>query len=213
MKVMIATSRNISSEGLVNYMKVQPNLRFTEWVTESTELQQKYERQTPDCLILGVTLFNEQTANQVKVFKEKNPSAKVLVITFMVSQQFVRDIMESGALGILSAPHSNYEQLLDAIYCVGSGRIYLCQESTEEMLGGLLRPEKKEVNDCVDLSKREIQIVRLIVDGHSSKEIAKLLSISPATVDVHRKNVMRKIGANKTAEIAKYAIKSELVTI
>ena len=107
--------------------------------------------------------------------------------------------------------YADFDELFAAIRAVGCGHAYLCQKSTEMLLGGLFNRNTPNHNE--PLSKREKQVIRLISDGRSSKEIARILDISPRTVEVHRRNMMRKIGVHKTAELTRYAIRSQLASI
>lgn len=209
-RVLFATTKNLTSSGVANCLAAATDIELASWITEPDELQEAFNAVMPDCLMIGVNLFGNKTVEKLNVFSIKNPSANILVITSQINKKFIQDVMEAGAKGIVFAPSADYEQLLNAIRCVANDRTFLCRDCTEEILGGLFRQEL-ERTECTELSCREKQIVSLIADGHSSKEIAKLLSISPATIDVHRKNIMRKIGAHKSIEIARYAIKTELV--
>ena len=211
-KVLIATTKNITSEGVVNRLSTEPTLNFLGWVTDSSELQHAYDTFKPDCLIIGITLFGDRTAEKIRAFKLKNPKAKLFLICFFVSEQFVRQMLDAGFKGIFSAPNSTYDHLVFGLKCVASNQRFLCRQATDVMLGTLFNPQDIE-SDSNELSKREIQIVMLIADGKSSKEIARKLSIAHTTVDVHRRNIMRKIGAHKTAEITKYAIQRRIIFV
>lgn len=209
-RVLFASKKNLTSDGVANCLAAEANIALANWITEPDELQGAFTDHKPDCLIIGFTVFGKSTAEKLRDFITQNPSANILVITSQINRKFIQDVMEAAAKGIIFAPTADYRQLLDAIRCVSSGRTYLCRDCTEELLGGLFRQER-ESSECTELSGREKQIVRLIADGQSSKQIAKVLEISPATVEVHRRNIMRKIGAHKSIEIARYAIKEQLV--
>lgn len=211
-RVLFATTKNITSGGVANCLADEKDIELVSWITEPDELQQAFEAYRPDCLIIGVNLFGKETVGNLNDFIVQNPSADILVITSQISRKFIQDVMEAGAKGIVFAPNADYGQLLNAVRCVASGRTYLCRDCTEEMLGGLFRQEREDTA-CTELSGREKQIVRLIAEGQTCKQIAKVLAISPATVEVHRRNIMRKIGVHKSVEITKYAIKTELLSV
>lgn len=211
-KVLIATTKNITSEGVVNRLSTEPALNFLGWVTDGSELQLAYETHKPDCLIIGITLFGDSTSEKIRAFKLKNPNAKLFLICFFVSDQFVRQMLNAGFKGIFSAPNSTYDQLVFGLKCVASDQRFLCRQATAVMLGSLFNSQEFK-NESDELSKREKQIVKLIAEGKSSKQIARELAIAHSTVDVHRRNIMHKIGAHKTAEITKYAIQRRRIIV
>lgn len=141
-----------------------------------------------------------------------NPIANLLLLSSTATRQFVKQVLDTGAKGIFLSPFSEYDHLMHGIKCVADGRTYICRKSTELIIGDIFQ-QKISPKESNELSAREKQIVRLIAEAHSSKEIALILSISPATVDVHRRNLMRKIGVNKAADITKYAIRSEMIFV
>lgn len=211
-KVLIATTKNITSEGVVNRLSTEPTLNLMGWVTDGSELQEAYEKHKPDCLIIGITLFGERTSEKIRALKLKNPNAKLFLISFYISQSFVRQMLDAGFKGIFSSSNSTYDHLIFGLKTVAKNQSFLCRQSTELMLGTLFNP-KSFNSEGNELSEREQQIASLIADGKSSKEIARRLSIAQSTVDVHRRNIMRKIGVHKSTEITKYAIQKELIFV
>ena len=98
-----------------------------------------------------------------------------------------------------------------AIRAAAEGRFYLCQEASETVMTCMVTKKSEEIKITTRLCSREEQVLRLIADGYSSKEIAQQLGISPSTVEVHRRNIMRKVGLHKVAELTRYAIRSSLI--
>lgn len=209
-RLMIVVRKNIASESLVNYLVTVPNFKLVSWVADKEQLQDEYETHQPHCVIFGVSFFGRETAQEVRNFKKKNSDAHILISTYYVNQTLVSDVMEAGAKGVISTIDSTFEQFIEAVRVVANGRTYLCQAAMEAFLGGLFSSEVR-VDGNADMSQREKQIIRMIAEGSSSKEIARELDIAPSTVDAHRKNIMRKIGCHKVAEITRYAIRSSLM--
>ena len=207
---MIVVKKNITSEGYANYLVALPNFKLVSWVTDKEQLQDEYQIHRPHCVILGVTFFGCETAQAIKRFREKNTDANILISTYFVNKTFVSDVMEAGAKGVISTIDSTFDQLVEAVRVVANGRTYLCQAAMEALLGGLFSSEVR-VDGNADMSQREKQIIRMIAEGSSSKEIARVLDIAPSTVDAHRKNIMRKIGCHKVTDITRYAIRSSLL--
>jgi DNA-binding NarL/FixJ family response regulator len=121
------------------------------------------------------------------------------------------EVMDAGALGCVS-PVSQLDDVLQAIRSAARDEHYLCQQLSTLMLQGV-RQQRSNPHDRHGLGHREEEVLRLIADGYSSKQIARHLDIAPSTVDVHRRNIMRKIGLHKVADLTRFAIRHQMVTL
>ena len=209
-KVMIAAPRNMVSDGVALRIATEATLELIHWEEHPDQVESAFERQQPDCMMMCINLYPQQPGMHLRRFMNRYPDANVLVVSGRLERNLIIEMMESKAKGYISPTHVDHEEMLTAIRCVSNGRTYLCQHSTEILIGGLFANEPKE-NHAIVLSSREKEVLRYISDGQSSKEIARLMAISPATVEVHRRNIMRKLDIHKAAELTKYAIRSNLI--
>jgi two-component system NarL family response regulator len=108
---------------------------------------------------------------------------------------------------------SSIDELMSAVRAAASGRVYLCQSAASEMMDCFRNIRSGDGPAKSLLGTREEQVLRLIADGYSSKEIARNLLIAPSTVEVHRRNIMRKIGLHKVADLTRYAIRNQMVAV
>lgn len=207
---MIAAKRNLISEGVALRLSRETTLELACWEHEVERLEPSYVQHAPHCVVMCVNFFPEQPGMNLRRFIGKHENANILVVSGRLERSLIVELMEADAKGFISSTHTNQDEMLEAMKSVASGRTYLCQQAAEILLGGLFSKEAKEV-DSNNLSQREKEIIRYISDGHTSKEIGKLLCISPSTVEVHRRNIMRKLDIHKTAELTKYAIRANLV--
>ena len=122
------------------------------------------------------------------------------------------DILDAGAKAYVSTT-SSIDELMSAVRAAASGRVYLCQSAASEMMDSFRRVRTSDGPAKNLLGTREEQVLRLIADGYSSKEIARKLLIAPSTVEVHRRNIMRKIGLHKVADLTRYAIRNQIVAV
>jgi len=120
-------------------------------------------------------------------------------------------MMQAGASSFVST-QSSMDELLQAIRAAASGRSYLCSSASSLMVDSLRRGRSTE-SPRGQLGEREEQVLCLIADGFSSKEIARNLQIAPSTVEVHRRNIMRKVGLHKVADLTRYAIRNQMVQV
>jgi len=121
----------------------------------------------------------------------------------------IKSLVEIGADGYL-LKNSNKEELLDAIYKVARDEKYFSSEVTLS----LLNPEKTQSDSSkhkIDFTRRELDVLKLLVDGYTNKQIGEKLFISHRTVDTHRTNIMKKVGVNNVAGLISFAIKTRLV--
>jgi two-component system NarL family response regulator len=105
------------------------------------------------------------------------------------------------------------DELIAAIRAAAAGRVYLCQTAAGEMMASVRKFRAGDGLVRGALGGREEQVLRLVADGLSSKEIARNLQIAPSTVEVHRRNIMRKVGLHKVADLTRYAIRNQMVSV
>ena len=209
--VLIASQKNMLIEGLCLRLKQEPDIYVVDWAEDQVQFDAMYDCHRPDAILICSQFLGINTPRFLRETINHNQNANVLVISNIIERHFIVEVMESGAKGFLSSLHAGFDEMVPAARSVANGNTYVCQKVSEVLLGGLFninQPIKNEI-----LSDREKQVLRLISDGQSSKEIARVLYISPSTVSVHRRNLMRKIGAHKTAELTRYAIRSQLVSV
>ena len=143
-----------------------------------------------------------------------NPDLKVLAITTYYSQSSVLKAIESGVTGYI-LKDCGKEEVIDAIKATGKGTNFFCGKIIESIVKeNTSYIDVNKVASCcepVNLSNREIEIVKLIAQGFTNKEIADKLFLSNHTIITHRKNIMAKIGVKNTAGIVVYAVKESLV--
>lgn len=208
-RILMITKRNIISEGVANRIAADPSLKLAGWVMEEDMAQGAYESCAPDCVILGGAFFPQDVGLKIRKFILKNPYANIVVVSNKIDKQFVDEVLSAGAKGIICPAISSLDRLIEAIHMIGNDAATIYQDSSTEALHtwGKLTEQDRFMSD------REREIIKFIAEGWSSKEIAKTLTISPATVDVHRRNIMKKLGAKKATEITKYAIRSSILVL
>ena len=209
--ILIASQKNMIIEGLCLRLKQELNLSVVGWAEERAEFEALYDCYKPDAILMCGQFLGLDTPRFIRDMTRQNENFKVLVISNLIERHFIVETMESGAKGFVSSLHAGFDELIPATRCVVNGNTYVCQKVSEILLGGLFNMNQPIVKET--LSDREKQVLRLISDGQSSKEIARVLYISPSTVGVHRRNLMRKIGAHKTAALTRYAIRTQLVSV
>jgi len=210
-KVLIASPKHMIAEGVCLRLLQEPDLTIVGWGQTPAEFETLYAQYLPDVILICISFKGTQTTQYMRERVGSDERIRFLCVSQSIERHLVIEVMESGARGFVSPCFAGFSELIPAVHSVANGGTYVCQKAAEQLLGGLFN--RNQPIEQETLSEREKQVVRLVSDGYSSKEIARMLNISPSTVEVHRRNIMRKIGAHKTADLTRYAIRSQLVTL
>lgn len=139
------------------------------------------------------------------------PNLKVIGLSAFADRQFVLDLLNAGARGYVTKAEAG-EELLRAIQTVLHGKTYLCPDVAATVTSALLDNTPRDAGRP-RITARERQVLQLIAEGHTSGRIAERLHLAASTVEVHRRNIMRKLDLHNVAELTKYAIRNGLTTI
>lgn len=166
----------------------------------------------PDVLLMDVSMPDMNGFDATRRIHEFNPAVKVLMLTMHDEEELVARCLEAGAAGyiIKDAPAS---QLLYAIETVQKGEKYLSPSVLKKVVDGYVKNTNRPQTSYDRLSAREREVLKLLAEGLSVKEIATHLNLSVKTVDVHKYNLMKKIDVHSSAELIKYAIQKKLIAV
>ncbi len=160
------------------------------------------------CIDIGMPRMNGIEATRRLL--SQTPGVKVIGLSAMTDRDFVLDMLKAGAAGFVTKSESG-EELLRAIRAVRANRKYLCPEIAATVTGALLDTDDSPAA-TPRLGSRERQVLQLVADGNTSVKIAERLHLASSTVEVHRRNIMRKLNLHNIAELTKYAIRNGLTT-
>ena len=163
-------------------------------------------RLSPDVLVLDIGLPDLDGVEVARTLRKSAPGVKLLTLSIHAERQFVRRMLNAGADGYV-VKSSAVQELVQAIRAVAAGKLYLSPDIAREAL-----PESA-VEEGGPLAARERQVLALLAEGKRSSDIAHTLAISTATVEAHRRNIMRKLGLHTIAELTKYAVRKGLTSL
>src|SRR5215467_15824152 len=166
----------------------------------------------PDLLLMDVSMPDMNGFDATQRVHELDPNIKVLILTMHDEEELVARCLEAGAAGyiIKDAPAS---QLVYAIEMAMKGERYLSPTVLKKVVAGYVKNSKRPQTSYDRLSAREREILKLLAEGLTVKEIATRLNLSIKTVDVHKYNLMRKIDVHDRAELIRYAIQKKLIAV
>jgi len=173
---------------------------------------QMADKLSPDVVVMDVAMPGQSGIETTRRLLSKHPGIKVLALSTYLDRRIVQQMLDVGAVGYIVKSAAGTE-LKEGIRKVAEGHIYLCSAVTA-MVADSLQDRQTRLNktDRPTLSRREIQVATLLAEGRSAPEIAVKLNISPGTVDVHRRNLMRKLEVHNVVELTKYAMRTGLIS-
>jgi len=215
-KILIVDDHEVVRDGLRNILLSLENISIAGEAGNGEDAIKMYNSVKPDLVIMDISMPGMNGIEATKIIKEKDPDAKILILTMHDNQEYLNQIIRSGAKGFI-LKNTDKEELLDAVKTVASGENFFSKDISKLIIDNYIRSAKdQEKSDGfkeVPLTKREIEILKLIASGYSNQEIANILYISYNTVDTHRKNIMHKLSIKNTAGLVRYAIEKGLISL
>jgi DNA-binding NarL/FixJ family response regulator len=211
-KVFVTDDHELYLEGLCLLLKKQEGIEVVGSCLNAEELLKNLSNRQIDILLLDVHLPDMEEEEVLKKIRQIKPDLKVLYLTMMRGTRYIHKLMKYGLQGYL-LKNAGIEELKSAIQTVAGGGTYYSKEinimDVSNDFRNTITIDDKQVDEI--LSKREIEILKLICKEYSNAEIADKLFLSISTVETHRKNLISKLGVNNTVGLVKFAIKNKLI--
>ena len=207
--IILVDDHKLLRAGLKNIIEQRSNMHIIGEASDGREAIKICSKLLPDVLVIDVAMPGLNGIEAAKQIQKNHPNIKIIGLSMHSSKQFIQGMFKAGAFGYL-LKDGDADELIIAITKVMENKKYLSKDINQEFLT-LLR--NGETIEKVKLSTREKEVLQLIAEGKSSKEIGEILFLSPKTIDVHRNNIMKKIDLHTIPELTKYAIQKGLTTL
>ncbi|MBC7851017.1 MAG: response regulator transcription factor [Chitinophagaceae bacterium] len=211
-KVFVTDDHELYLEGLCLLLKRQPGVEVVGSCLTASALLEELPSREIDVLLLDVHLPDMEEEELLSRIRALKPNVKVLYLTMMRGTRYIHKLAKFGLQGYL-LKNTGVEELNIALQTIAAGGSYYSKEinisDVPQDYRNTITIEDKLVNEI--LSKREIEILKLICKEFSNSEIAEKLFLSISTVETHRKNLIAKLGVNNTVGLVKFAIKNNLI--
>jgi DNA-binding NarL/FixJ family response regulator len=207
-RIILADDHALLRQGLKRILSEIAGLEVVGEARDGLELLQMMNTVPSDLIILDISMPNLRGIEAIHEIKARCPDVKILVLTMHKDSEYLRQAVSAGADGYLLKEDADAE-LFSAIEKIRKGKIFITQRLSEELTDDwarIKRGDAKPLTNQEKLTVREKEVLKMIAEGKSSKEIASVLFISARTVDHHRANMMEKLNVKKTADLVKYAI-------
>jgi len=210
--IILADDHVLMRHGLRRILEERDNLEIAGEVGDGLELLSLLNKVNPDLIILDLSMPNLRGIEAIPEIRHIRPNAKVLMLTMHKEEEYLYQAISAGADGYLLKDDAEKELFL-AIEHIQSGKIYISPGLADQSMQNWARMRRGEDNALASdaLTVRQREILKLIAEGKSNKEIGDLLYISVRTVERHRANMMSKLNVRKTAELVQYALRKHYI--
>ena len=209
--VLIADDHAVVRDGLRLLLENQPDIRVIGEVADGREAVEATLRLKPDVVLMDLAMPLLNGADATTCIMEKRENSRIGILSMHSTVEHVFRALQAGALGYLRKESAGNE-VVDAVRAVYAGRRYLSQKITESVVDDYVR-KRAEESPLESLSQREREILQMLVEGRSGTEIARLLHVSPKTVDTYRSRMMQKLGIADLPGLVKFALQHGLTTL
>lgn len=211
-RIVLADDHRMLRDALVGMLAAEADLEVVAVAGDGASAFDLVRQHAPDVLIVDVGM---PEMNGVEVAQRVHacfPAVRILALSGYIDKRFVQEMFKAGAVGYITKTAAAGD-LSRAVREVAGGKSYLCPEVTGSVLGNLAPTATGAAPPLSVLTAREREVLKRLADGERSPSIAEHMNISLATVEVHRRNLMRKLDLHTIAELTKYAIREGLSSV
>lgn len=211
-KILLADDHDVVRRGLREMLEARAGWEVCGEAANGREAVELALRLMPDVAVLDLTMPELNGLEATRHIRRELPSTEVLIFTMHETEQLIREVLAAGARGYVLKSDAG-RQLLSAVEALAAHKPFFTAKVSQALLDAYLKSTAShdEASAFGLLTDREREIVQMLAEGKSNKEIASALSISVKTVETHRATVMRKLGINSIVELVHYAIRNQLV--
>lgn len=205
--ILLADDHPIVRQGLRHLLEGEPDLKIVGEASDGLQAVQLTEKFKPNVLIVDMMMPGLNGLEVLRQVRDRSPSTCSIVLSMQSADVYVVEALKSGALGFV-LKETGPSELVNAVQQVISGKRYLSPRLSERLIDVLLQTSDELTLDPYEtLTNREREILQMAAEGITTAAIAKRLSISPRTAELHRGRMMDKLGLNNQTELIRYALK------
>jgi DNA-binding NarL/FixJ family response regulator len=213
LRILIADDHDLMRRGVKTLLQGHAGWEICGEAHTGREAVTKAEELKPDIVILDIGMPDLNGVEAARRIRKASPSTEVLILSVHYSDQLIREILEAGVRGYIVKSDSDRD-LIIAVETLASHKPFFTPRATEVIMsnfsaGGTRRELPESLRDR--LTSREREIVQLLAEGKSSKEVASSLNISVKTAETHRANIMRKLQLHTVSELVRYAVRNQII--
>jgi DNA-binding NarL/FixJ family response regulator len=213
-KLLLVDDHPIVLEGIKSHLSAQDGFEVVGDAADGEEAIRQARRLLPDIILMDISMPHMNGLEAMTLLRKQVPNAKVLVLTMHDKKEYITQIFRLGARGYLLKDTSPAE-LVHAIRSIHAGELVFSSTVSRILVGELVSEGEKELKQPQpsELSEREREVLVLIAEGHSNKEIADRLVVGVRTIETHREHIMRKLNIHTVAGLTKFTIVKGMITL
>ena len=209
-RILLADDHDIIRRGLKELLETHVGWQVVGEASSGRQAVELAGKLHPEIAILDLTMPELNGLEATRQIKKILPKTAVLIFTMHENENLIRDVLTAGALGyVLKSDAARH--LINAVEALIQHKPYFSAKVSEAVLDGYLKAGRDEPATTEPLTPREREIVQLLAEGKSNKEVADALGISPKTIETHRATIMRKLELKSFAEMVRYAIRNNII--
>lgn len=205
-KLILADDHKLFREGVRSILESAKDIEIVDEVADGRALINSLRNHETNMIMLDISMPGISGIEACRIIRKEYPCLKILMLSMHGEESFVRSAIEAGANGYLPK-EIDHSELIEAIHIIHQGGNYYSKDISYKLINSYLNKDKQQ------LTPREKEILILICDGLTNKEVADRLFISVRTVDCHKNNILQKLGLKSSVELVKYALKNELISL
>jgi len=212
-RILLADDHTLLRNGIRALLKDQPDMVVVGEAEDGREAVQMVDKLSPNVVLMDISMPSLNGLEATRQIKREHPEVNVLVLTMYDQEEYFRQVLEVGASGYI-IKRAAVSELVAAIRAVHKGEAVLSPSITRLLLEDYMRKEvSHSISETDTLTPREREVLQLIAEGKTSREIAEILNLSIKTVQSHRTSLMQKLDLHDRGDLIKYAIQKKIIEI
>jgi DNA-binding NarL/FixJ family response regulator len=219
LRILIADDHEVARRGIRSLLESHPGWGVCAEAKDGRDAVELAASTKPDLVLLDIGMPNLNGLEAARQILATTPNVAILILTMHDSDNVIREVLRAGARGFLLKSDAGRD-LVAAVEALESQKTFFTPRVSQMVLDGFLNREKKrsEIEDVVNpsgdlLTAREREVIQLLAEGRTSKEVAVTLNLSVKTAETHRTNLMRKLGLHSVADLTRYAVRNGIVHV
>jgi DNA-binding NarL/FixJ family response regulator len=213
LRLLVADDHEIVRNGLRSLLEAQPGWKVAAEASDGREAVAKAKEVKPDVAVLDIGMPTLNGLEATRQILKNDSQAKILILTMHDSDPLIRDVLDAGARGYVLKTDASRD-LVTAVNAIRSDKTFFTAKVAQMVLDGYLDKKthgEETASAKTRLTPRQREIVQLLAEGKSSKEVATELGLSVKTAETHRANIMRRLDCHSVSELVRYAVKNNII--
>jgi DNA-binding NarL/FixJ family response regulator len=213
LRLLLADDHEIVRQGLRSMLQGQRDCEVVGEAVDGRQAVAMTKELNPDVVILDIGMPALNGLEATRHILKMRPQTKVLILTMHESDSMIREVLDAGARGYILKTDAGRD-LVTAVDSLRRNKTFFTSRVSQMILDGYLKGDTRPQNSAsggIRLTPRQREIVQLLAEGKSSKEVAVALSMSVKTAETHRANIMRKLDCHSVSEVVRYAIRNNII--